>query len=194
VVAVDLAAVLLERARELARGLDNVTFQEADARALPFASESFDVVVFDSTLSHVPDAERSVAEASRVLRRQGWLAAFEGDYATTTVAIGDDDPLQACVDAMLATSVHDRWLVRRLPRLLRDSGLETPRLRGYSYVEHGGEYLLSIVDRGADLLVAAGRIDRGLAESLSAEARRRVSAGTFFGHIAYASAVARKPD
>jgi ubiquinone/menaquinone biosynthesis C-methylase UbiE len=129
VVGVDPAPSLLSRARDLAVGLPNVTFQEADGRALPFADQTFDVVVFDSTLSHVPYPERALAEAFRVLRPQGWLAAFDGDYATTTVALGDHDPLQACADAMMANSVHDRWLVRHLPALVRGRGFEIVRLR-----------------------------------------------------------------
>jgi hypothetical protein len=53
--------------------------------------------------------------------------------------------------------------------------------------------LPSWVDLGADALVAAGRIGADLASALKAEARRRVAAGEYFGHIAYLSLVARKP-
>jgi hypothetical protein len=53
--------------------------------------------------------------------------------------------------------------------------------------------MLPIADRGADALAAVGRIGPGLAAALKAEARRRVAARTFFGHVAYASLTARKP-
>jgi ubiquinone/menaquinone biosynthesis C-methylase UbiE len=56
----------------------------------------------------VSEPDRALAEVFRVLRPDGWLAAFDGDYATTTVALGDHDPLQVCVDAMMASSVNDR--------------------------------------------------------------------------------------
>jgi hypothetical protein len=49
--------------------------------------------------------------------------------------------------------------------------------------------MLSVVDRGADLLQARGEISAETAGGLKAEARRRVELGTFFGHIAYASVV-----
>jgi hypothetical protein len=39
---------------------------------------------------------------------------------------------------------------------------------------------------------AAGRISHATADALAAEARRRSDEGVFFGHIAYASLVARK--
>jgi hypothetical protein len=53
--------------------------------------------------------------------------------------------------------------------------------------------LASWVDMGADALVASGRAGPAAAAELKAEARRRVAAGTYFGHIAYLSLVARKP-
>ena len=193
VVGVDVASALLARAAELAAGLPNVSFEEADARALPFADESFEVVVFDSTLSHVPGPEKALAEAFRVLRPHGRLAAFEGDYATTTVALGANDPLQACVEAMLSGSVHDRWIVRRLPHLARACGFELSAFRSFGYVDLEGSYMPTIVDRGIDVLRAAGQLADDGAAGLREEARRRVEAGAFFGHIAYASIVALKP-
>jgi SAM-dependent methyltransferase len=194
VVGVDPAPSLLRRARQLAADLPHVSFQEADGRSLPMADASVDVVIFDSTLSHVPGPERALAEAFRVLRPAGWLAVFDGDYATTTVALGDHDPLQVCVDAMMASSVHDRWLVRRLPGLVRDGGFALASFHSHGFVETtGGGYMVTIIDRGIDLLRAAGRIGEDLAAALQAEARQRVAAGTFFGHIAYASLVAGKP-
>lgn len=192
VTAVDPAPSLLSRARVLARDLPTIDFLQADGRELPFADEAFDVVVFDSTLSHVPAPERALTEARRVLRPDGALAVFDGDYATTTVALGDHDPLQAAVDAMMASSVNDRWLVRRLPALVRGAGFDLVTFRNQGFVETAGGYMLTIVDRGADLLRAAGQIGDDAAESLKAEARRRVEAGSFFGHIAYGSLTARK--
>jgi hypothetical protein len=52
--------------------------------------------------------------------------------------------------------------------------------------------MLSVVDRGSDMLAGSGQIGDDLAAALKAEARRRVDSGSFFGHIAYASVVARK--
>jgi hypothetical protein len=119
---------------------------------------------------------------------------FDGDYATTTVALGDHDPLQACVAVMMTNSVHDRFLVQRLPALVRAGGLELAGFRGHGFVDTEGGYMLTVVDRGADMLAAAGQLGADTAAALKAEARRRVAAGTFFGHIAYVSLTARKPS
>lgn len=52
-------------------GLENVTFQVADAMKLPFEDSSFDVVHLGGVLLHVPDIGGALAEAKRVLRPGG---------------------------------------------------------------------------------------------------------------------------
>ena len=122
VVGLDPSPILLDRARQRSMTYSGLAFEEGDARALPFDASSFDLTLFHTTLCHVPEPERALVEAFRVLRPGGWLAVFDGDYATTSVAIGDFDPLQACVAAWVGSSVHDRWLLRRLPAMLVRSG------------------------------------------------------------------------
>jgi ubiquinone/menaquinone biosynthesis C-methylase UbiE len=194
-VGVDPSPVFVAKARELGRDIPNLSFVDGDARELPLEDHSFDVVVFHTTLCHVPGPERAIAEAHRVLKGGGTLAIFDGDYATTTCAIGDFDPLQSCVDAAIDALVHDRWFVRRLPVLARAASFDASKLRGHSYVDgpRAGAYMLAMIDRGADALVAAGRMGPETAAALKAEARRRSDTGTFFGHIAYASLIGRKP-
>lgn len=194
VLGLDLAPSLIERARQLAADLPGVRFEQADATALPLADEEVDVVVLDSTLSHLPEPGRALAEAARILRPGGVCAILDGDYATATVALSDHDPLQACVEAMMAGSVTDRFVVRRLAALASSAGLEDLRLTSHGYVESDdATYILTVVDRGADLLAAEGVIGGGLASALKDEARERARAGRFFGHIAYASLVGRRP-
>lgn len=50
---------------------DNLTFQVADAMALPFADNRFDIVVSSQVYEHVPDAELMMREIYRVLKPGG---------------------------------------------------------------------------------------------------------------------------
>jgi hypothetical protein len=54
------------------------------------------------------------------------------------------------------------------------------------------QYMLTIIDRGADVLASAGNIGAEQAAALKNEARRRVKEGEFFGHISFISLIARK--
>jgi SAM-dependent methyltransferase len=187
---VDPSPYLVDRAR---RRAPSITFEVADGRALPFEEGSFDGVVFATTLCHIPEPERALAEAHRVLRPGGTLVVYDGDYATATVAASPHDPLQACVDAAIVALVHDPWLVRRLAHLVRSAGFEPGALEGHGYVETDSpSYMLGLVGFGADTLAAAGLIAPDLAESLKCEARRRADTHRFFGHISYASLVAAR--
>jgi SAM-dependent methyltransferase len=183
---VDPSPVFIARAKELAGQVQNLTFQEADGRAL--------AVLFHTSLCHIPNPELALAEALRVLRPGGLLAIFDGDYATTSVAIGNFDPLQCCADAAIDGLVHDCWLMRKLPVMLRTAGFEAPQSRSYGYTSlPEPSYMFTLVDRGADLLLGAGRIGPEMANALKAEARRRADGDRFYGLIVFGSTVARKP-
>jgi SAM-dependent methyltransferase len=70
VVSIDLSEHMVELARS--RGLDA---RVGDAQNLPFPDESFDTVVANWMLYHVPDLDRALAEVRRVLRPGGRLVA-----------------------------------------------------------------------------------------------------------------------
>jgi ubiquinone/menaquinone biosynthesis C-methylase UbiE len=56
----------------------NVKTARADAESLPFADESFDLVLGHAVLHHLPDLERAFSEFHRVLGPGGWVV-FAGE-------------------------------------------------------------------------------------------------------------------
>jgi ubiquinone/menaquinone biosynthesis C-methylase UbiE len=194
VVGVDPSSAFVEKARQLGAGLTNLAFHEGNANQLRFADSHFDVAVFHTTLCHLSDPKGAMQEAHRVLKRGGCLAVFDGDYASTTLGTGDLDPLQICADSFREFFIHDSWLARRFPTLAEATGFKVMSYRSHSYTESANpDYMLTIVDRGADALASAGQIGQALAEALKAEARQRAAKGSFFGYITYVSLIAQKP-
>lgn len=193
VVGVDPSPVLLERARQQRGAIPNLSFREGDGRSLPIGDAEVDVVVMHTTLCHVPGPERVLSEAFRVLRPHGWLAVFDGDYETVTVAKHPHDPLASCIESFKESFINDIWLMRKLPSLATSAGFNVVRFDSHGYIEATeAGYLLTVIDRGVDALVTPGVIGNELGAALKAEARRRAARGEFYGHIGYASLLACK--
>jgi SAM-dependent methyltransferase len=76
VVLTDLSPAMVETSLNRARRhLENVTGVEADVQKLPFENVSFDLVIANQMLYHVPDPALALAEIRRVLRPGGTLVA-----------------------------------------------------------------------------------------------------------------------
>ncbi|MEM8924573.1 MAG: class I SAM-dependent methyltransferase [Actinomycetota bacterium] len=75
-----------------AAGFGAVAGRECDVQRLPFADGSYDVVIANHMLYHVPDPDRAVAELARVLRPGGTLVAATnglGHMGELTEIIGE---------------------------------------------------------------------------------------------------------
>ncbi len=75
-----------------------VKIENADARKLPFAASSFDVVLSSLALHNIPssaDRNKALNEIARVLKSGGYLAIFDifhtGSYAKTLQQLGFED-------------------------------------------------------------------------------------------------------
>ena len=77
VVGVDMAPAMVERARRKLRDVPSVSFRKADAHALPFGDEHFDVVVSASTFHYFDRPAVALKEMARVLHPGGRLVALD---------------------------------------------------------------------------------------------------------------------
>lgn len=160
VVGLDTSAALLKVARELAdeAGLGGVIeWKEGDCRALPFPNASFDAVVAATTLSHVPDVGRALAEMVRVTRPGGRVGVFDLDGDLTLFAHPDRELTRRIVAAFSDQAWVNGWLVRELPVRLADLGIVNVKTRGFMPLESGG-YYANRAERAAETAVKCGAI------------------------------------
>lgn len=81
VVATDITPQMLAAAEALAqqRGLDNVSFEHANAEALPYADGTFDCVTCRVAAHHFSDIFRFLQESARVLRPGGVIGIVDNN-------------------------------------------------------------------------------------------------------------------
>ncbi len=86
--ATDYSSNMLRQAQR--RGSSaRLSFQQADATALPFSDSSFDVVVISNCLHIMPQPDQALEEIQRVLKSSGFLLAptfvYEPGYSKVTI-------------------------------------------------------------------------------------------------------------
>jgi len=74
VIATDFAPGMIREAKK-GHIPENVRFEVADAKALPYEDASFDAVLIANALHIMPDSEKALQEAARVLKDDGILIA-----------------------------------------------------------------------------------------------------------------------
>lgn len=77
----DLSEGMLQKARETLGERSKVEFRQIDIQDIPFADNSFDVVIANMMLYHVPDMARGLGEVRRVLKDGGrFYCATYGEH------------------------------------------------------------------------------------------------------------------
>ncbi|VAX09270.1 probable phosphatidylethanolamine N-methyltransferase [hydrothermal vent metagenome] len=68
---IDLTPAMLKRAKTQISERNDIELKVADAMQLPFANDHFDTIIMHLILAVVPDSQRALQEAQRVLRPGG---------------------------------------------------------------------------------------------------------------------------
>ena len=77
----DLSEGMLEEAKQNVGTHENVSFAAVDVQAIPFPEKSFDAVIANMMLYHVPDLGQALSEVRRVLKTGGcFYCATYGEH------------------------------------------------------------------------------------------------------------------
>src|SRR5918997_134260 len=135
VTGIDLSPYLVEAAKRLAdeEGLGGrVEFRYGDTRELDILDGEFDAVVAHTLVSHVQEPPTALNEAARVVKPGGLIAIFDGDYASMTFALDDPVESKRYDEALINAVMTSPRVMRQMPRVLRQAGLEMVRTFPYT--------------------------------------------------------------
>ena len=196
-VGVDQSPALIAAARRLAaeEGVDRcIEFQVGDVHHLSVADSSFDAAIAHTLVSHVADPLMVLKEAARVVRPGGSVAIFDGDFASLTFAHPDPAFAKAMDETIVETVFTNPRLMRDLPRLQQQVGLEITATTAYVYAEIGtGTFFAGFAETYAPLVHRAGLLTARQVEDWLMEQRRAIEQHTFFAACNFYSYLTRRP-
>jgi SAM-dependent methyltransferase len=181
VVGVERNAEEVERARCFVaeQGLANVDVVHGDARATGLPKAAFDVATARLVLVNVPQPEQIVAEMVRLVRPGGMVALHEADCIGHQMC---DPPLPAWERLFEVLNRYserhgiDRFIGRKVPRLLRQMGLHEvqvrPLLHAYPPGHERRGVLLHFVRNVRERLLEAHLADAAELDALMASLKR----------------------
>jgi ubiquinone/menaquinone biosynthesis C-methylase UbiE len=198
IVGVDHSPTLIDTARQLTadEGLsDNVTYQIGDAHHTPYGEDQFDIVTLHTLISHVDDPPQVLREVRRIVRPGGTIAVFDGDYASLTFAYPDHSLAKTVEDKLMQLIVANPRIMRDMPRLLSEAGLELVEADAALYADIGrGSFWVSATESYGALLARSNLLPDALLENWRSFQASAAADNTFFGASNYYTYLTRRPD
>ena len=115
--ATDASAEMIAEAKRDTRSA-KLHFSVQDMFCLPYAEESFDVVIVSNALHIVPQPEKALAEIRRVLKDDGVLIAPTFTHAGNSFS----GKVRAFFMKLAGFPLHSRWTSEEYLRFLRQNG------------------------------------------------------------------------
>jgi ubiquinone/menaquinone biosynthesis C-methylase UbiE len=198
IVGVDHSPALIDAARRLSadEGLSgNVAYQVGDAHHLPYGDGEFDIVTLHTLISHVEDPLQVLREARRLVRPGGTVAVFDGDYASLTFAYPDHALAKTIEEKLIQLIVANPRIMRDLPRLLPEAGLELVESGGTLYADIGSSrFWVGATESYGVLLGRSGLLPRAVVDDWRAFQVQSAADNTFFGASNYYTYLTRRPE
>lgn len=193
---VDQCQTFIEAARVFARenGLgDQIQFQVGDAHNLDFPSNAFDAVISHTVISHVVDPVRVMREMARVVRHDGMMIIFDGDYVSLTYSYPDYDFGRYMDRALARATFKNPEIMRDLPRLFPDLGLKLVTAWADVVSEIGcGSYFKSFAETYVPFVIKANLLQRAEVEQWELEQKKAMEEGKFFASCNYYTYMVRR--
>lgn len=196
VTGIDQSPAFIAAAQRLAADAgvgSHATFQVGDVHAMDFRDAQFDAVVAHTVISHVLDPLTMLKDAARVVRPEGTIAVFDGDYASWTFACPDHALAKAMEEGIIAVVVNQPRVMRDMPRLLREAKLERTDTLAYVYADIGkGTFFPGAMEGYAPLVAREGLVSADQVDAWLTLQRRSMEDGIFFAACNYYAYIAKR--
>jgi 2-polyprenyl-3-methyl-5-hydroxy-6-metoxy-1,4-benzoquinol methylase len=170
---------------------DKIDLRVGDAAALADLNGQFDAAIAHTLISHVDDPLAVTREVAACVRPGGTVAIFDADFASWTYGGTAGRQLAEATVAGIVTNPH---VMRELPRIAQDAGLELVAARPYVLSEVGkASFFEASMASYPTLLPLAGHIDVDTVQRLVEVQRRNSAEGTFFGALNFYAYLLRRP-
>jgi len=195
VTGIDLSPHFVAVAQRLtaAESIACIEFHVGDSQSLSLPNESFDAVVVHTLVSHVNDPLAVLREVRRILKPGGTVGIFDGDYASMTFA--GDDPIKSkeTDDVIIQAIVTQPRVMRQMPQLLREAGLEMTASFAHVVADIGkADFFAPALQSFLKLLPRSGAMTQTQAQAWVAAMLERSEQGIFFGASNFYSYVASR--
>lgn len=174
------------RAEATRQRLENISFEKADAYALPFGANAFDLVHAHALLEHLARPVEALREMARVLAPGGHLAVCSPDWGSFLLAPPDDgaEAARRRYEEIQRGNGGDVHAGRKLGAWAKEAGFEEIRMEAhyecYEPLALIGDYLALQLDKAGEAVHAGALRDWAAREDglfaqcwVSVVARRR---------------------
>ena len=193
VTGIDRSPYLIDAAKGLA-GDENLTFRIGDTQSLDLGDGEFDAVVAHTVISHVDSPIAMLAEVARIAKPGSSIGIFDGDYASLTFGHPDPDRGKRDDEALIAALVTNPRVMRQMPVLVRETGLELVAVFPHVLAEVGkADFWLPAIEAFGKLMPTAGAMTAAEASAWADRLIQASESDVFFGASNYYGYVLRKP-
>jgi ubiquinone/menaquinone biosynthesis C-methylase UbiE len=174
---------------------EQIDFRVGDTQSLDLDDGEFDGVVAHTLVSHVESPAAVLAEAARIAKPGASIGIFDGDYASLTFGNPDSEQGKRDDEAVIAAIVTNPRVMREMPVLAREAGLELVASFPYVLAEVGkADFWLPAIESFRRLMPTAGAKTEAEANDWANRLLQASEAGLFFGASNYYGYVLRKSD
>ena len=196
IIATDVSPYLIEAARRhaTAEGVSRrIVFEVGSATKLQGASNSCDLVIAHTLLSHAAEPAAILTECARVLRPHGRLLIFDRDFASSALSVDSDIAAKIDFTDLTRAMAAQPFIMRQLPALLPRAGFSIDSSRSYVIADVGhAEFFVENLSTWRQLLPISGIVRQGDTDLLMDRLQAASDAGTLFWANNFYTFVARK--